>query len=50
MLERCRVATRGLQARKAAKVVGKGLTTTDEWVARLEEGDPANWLRSSDFR
>jgi len=47
VLERYWVATQGLPVRKAAKVVGKGLTTIDEWVARLEEGGPANLARRS---
>jgi len=47
VLERCRVATQDLPVRKAAKVVGKGLAAIDEWVARLEEGGPANLAKRS---
>jgi len=47
VLERYWVATQDLPVRKAAKVVGKGLTTIDQWVARLEEGGPANLAKHS---
>jgi len=38
--EHCWVATQDLPVRKAAKVVGKGLSTIDEWGARSRS--PAN--------
>jgi len=47
VLERYWVETQGLPVRKAAKAVGKRLATIDEWVARLEEGDPANLAKRS---
>jgi len=47
VLERYWVATQDLPVRKAAKVVGKGLSTIDEWVARLEEGGPGNLAKRS---
>jgi len=47
VLERYWIATQGLPVRKAAKVVGKGLTMIDEWAALLEEGGPANLAKRS---
>jgi len=47
VLERYWVATQDMPVRKAAKAVGKGLSTIDQWVARLEEGGPANLAKRS---